>query len=204
MKTKLTFIFKILKFYKKKIFKILIYEIYFSIKYFKTGNYIKLQKSSKKTDTIPCPYYFLHKISQFINKKKITNVIDLGSGFGRAVNYLDDTTKAFVVGYEDDKNVCDISVKNKNSNVTIKNEDILNIDYNNIEIECFIINNPFQNKIDFETLIKKIEFNIVNLKKKIYFISINVDEDKMDIFNNYKLIKSTSAGQSKHIKFFSN
>ena len=43
-----------------------------------------------------------------------------------------------------------------------------------------------------------------NLKKKIYFITININENKMHIFNNYKLLKLISAGQSRCIKFFSN
>ena len=204
MKTKLMFFLTVFTLYKKKLFKILIYEIYFSIKYFKTGNFFRFQNVSKRTNTLPCPYYFIHKISQFVNKKKITNIIDLGSGFGRVTNYLNDTTKATIIGYEIDKEVCDIAIKNKKSNIIIENKDVLNVDYKNLNVECFIIVDLFHDEFDLKNLIKKIEHNIINLKKKIYFITININEKKMHIFKNYKLLKYTSAGQLRSIKFFSN
>ena len=204
MKRKIILFLTFINSYKKKIIKILIYEIYFSIKYFKTGNFIKFQNSNKKTDTIPCPYYFIHKISQFINKKKITSVIDLGSGFGRLTNCLGVTTDATIIGYEDDKEVFDVSLKNKNNNVTLENKDILNTDYNNLKVECFIITDPFQNETDLEYLIKKIELNRINTGKKYFLIIINVSKKKMHIFNNYKLLKFTTASQSRYVKFFSN
>ena len=76
-------------------------------------------------------------------------------------------TNARILGYEVDKEVFDISIKNKNNNVTIENKDILNIDYNNLKVECFIITDPFHDEADLEYLIKK-KFNnkydsIVNL-----------------------------------------
>ena len=107
MKSVFILFFKLLNVYKKKRLKILIYEIFFSLKYFKTGNLIKFRNNSIMTDTIPCPYYFIHKISQFINKKKITSVIDLGSGYGRITNFLNDSTDATIHGYEIDKEVFD-------------------------------------------------------------------------------------------------
>jgi len=204
MKRKLIFFLTLLNSYKKKLFKILIYEIYFSIKYFKTGNFIKFQNSDRRTDTIPCAYYFIHKISQFINKKKITSVADLGCGYGRVTNSLSVTTKATIFGYEVDKEVSDISIKNKNNNVTIENKDILHIDYNNLKVECFIITDPFHNEADLEYLIKKIGLSRIDFTKKYYLIIINVDEKKMHIFNNYKLLKSTFASQSRCVKFFCN
>ena len=204
MKRKLIFFLTLINSYKKKLFKILIYEIYFSTKYFKTGNFIKFQNSDRRTDTIPCPYYFIHKISQFINNKKITSVADLGSGYGRVTNSLSVTTNAKILGYEVDKEVSDISAKNKNNNVTIENKDILYIDYNNLKVECFIITDPFHDEADLEYLINKIGLSRINITEKYYLIIINVDEKKMHIFNNHKLLKSTFASQSRCIKFFSN
>ena len=204
MKRKIIFFLNSINSYKKKLFKILIYEIYFSIRFLKTGNFIKFQNNNKRTDTIPCTYYFIHKISQFINNQKITSVADLGSGYGRLTNCLSITTKATIIGYEIDKEICDISIKNKNSNATIENKDILNINYKNLNIECFIYSDIFRNEIDLENLIKKIEFSRANFTKKYYIIAINVDKKKMYVFNNYKLLKFTPASQSRHIKFFSN
>ena len=61
---------------------------------------------------MPCPYYFIHKISQFVNKKQIINIVDLGSGFGRITNYLAETTQANILGYEIDKEAFNFSIKN--------------------------------------------------------------------------------------------
>ena len=193
------------KLYKKKIFKITIYEIYFSIKYFKTANFIRLKNIDRNTVSMPCPYYFIHKISQFVNKKQIINIVDLGSGFGRITNYLAETTQANILGYEIDKEAFNFSIKNKNGNVTIKNVDILNCDYKSLQAECFIINDPFHlNDSGLESLIRKIQYDMVNLKKETYFIAVNIDNKKMQVFNNYKLLKFVSAGKSRYIKFFEN
>ena len=62
----------------------------------------------------------------------------------------------------------------------------------------------FHKKEDFEYLIKKIELGNIDYKKKCYFIIINVDEKKMHILNNYKLLKYISGSKSRYIKFFSN
>lgn len=203
-KMKLVLFFKIFKFYNKKLFKTLIYEIYFSIKYFKTGNYFRFQNIPGRTNTLPCSYYFIHKISQFVNKNEIKSTLDLGSGFGRITNFLDNTTKSKVSGYEIDKEVCDIAIKNKNKNVIIENKNVLKVNYENLEIECFIIVDLFDNEKDLENLVKKINSDTANHSKKNYFITINVAEEKMHIFKSYKLLKCTSAGKLKSIKFFSN
>ena len=78
-----------------------------------SGNYYKIQNDNLRTDTIPCPYFFIQKISQFINKKKIRSLIDLGCGFGRITNFLSDSTNAAIYGYEVDNKVFDIAIKNK-------------------------------------------------------------------------------------------
>ena len=143
-------------------------------------------------------------ISQFINKEKISSVIDLGSGYGRITNFLNDTTKATIFGYELDREVFDISKKNKKINVNIENKNILNVDYQNLKVECFILNDPLHRKTDLEYLIRKIGLSRINFPKKYYLIIINVDEKKMHIFNNHKLLKSTFASQSRCVKFFSN
>jgi len=203
MKNVFILFFKILNVYKKKLFKILVYEIYFLIKYFKTGNLIKFRNDNIMTETIPCPYYFIYKISQFINKEKITSVIDLGSGYGRITNFLSGTTKATILGYELDKEVFDISKKNKKNNINIENKNIINVNYKNLNVECFILNDPLRRKTDLEHLIKKIQISRMNSAKKYYLITINIEREKAYIFNNYKLLKLVFAGQSRFVNFFS-
>ena len=201
---KIKFLVSILKSYKKKIIKILCFEIYYSIKYFLSGNYYKIQNDNLRPDTIPCPYFFIHKISQFINKKKIRSLVDLGCGFGRITNFLSDATNATIYGYEIENKVFDIAIKNKKKNVSIKYQNILSVDYNSLYVECFILNDPLRREIDLENLIKKIELSKHNFNKKYYLITINIDEKKNHIFKKYKLQKTVSASPEKNVKFYSN
>ena len=199
---KLKFLYSSLYLYRKKLLKTILFEVYYSIKYFKSGNFFK------PPDVYPCPYYFIHKISQFINKRNISSVVDLGCGSGRLTNFLNDKTNTQIYGYEIDKEVFETASKNKKKNVTIKLGDILNIDYNNLHVECFILNDPFyqstkKNLAAHENLIKKIEQSRANLGHKYYLITINVNETRNYIFKKQKLIKVVSAGSMRKIKFYS-
>ena len=80
-------LYKSLVAYRHKIFKIISFEILYSIIYYKN------RKSFKPPHIHPCPYYFNHKISQFINKNKIEKVVELGCGFGRITSFLAKNTK---------------------------------------------------------------------------------------------------------------
>ena len=187
--------------YKKKIFKIIFFEIYYSLKYFTKG------KSFKAPHVHPCPYYFIYKVSQFINEKKINSAVDLGCGFGRLVNFLNDSTKAKISGYDIDKEVVKIAKKEKGNNIKVKSRNILDINYNNITAECFIINEPFyqstkENLVKHEMLIKKIEKSRIYLKKKYYLIAINVNEKRNYIYKKNKLIKVIYASHNRTIKFY--
>ena len=77
-----------LKSYYNIFFKVLYYEIFYSIHFKELLPKIKLQNSSKRTDTVPCIYYFLHEISKFLKKKDIKSIVDIGSGYGRVVNFI--------------------------------------------------------------------------------------------------------------------
>jgi len=202
MKKKFVFLLAFLNNYKKKLFKIIIYETYYSIKYFESGAYMRLQDNDSRTDTIPCSFYFLHKISKFINKKKIKNVADLGSGFGRVTNFLNDKTSAYISGYELDKEVFDISIKKKNKNVIIKNEDILDVNYNTLNIQCFILNDPLKKEKDLEKLLEKIGLSKINSEQNFYIIAINIQSNL--IAKKFKLIKSINAGSARFLKIYTN
>ena len=187
--------------YKKKFFKIIFFEVYYSLKYYTHG------KSFKPPHIHPCPYYFIHKVSQFINKKKINSAVDLGCGFGRLVNFLRNSTKANISGYEIDKEAVKIGKKEKGNNIKLKSSDILEINYKKIHDECFIINEPFyqstkENIAKHQRLIKKIEKSKVNFKKKYYLITINVNEKRNYIYKKKKLIKVVFAGHNRTIKFY--
>ena len=74
--------------YRNIFFKVLYFEIFYSIYFKELLPKIKIQNSSTRTDTVPCVYYFLHEISKFIKKNDIKSIIDIGSGYGRVVNFI--------------------------------------------------------------------------------------------------------------------
>jgi len=194
---KLFFIPKLFFKYKRKIFKVIVYEIYYSI--LKRRFYYKIQNHPERADSMPCPYYFIYKISKFIRNKAINSAVDLGSGNGRVVNFLSSKTKAKMYGYEIDKDMFNYSIKNLNINAKIENQDINLINYNNLDVDCYILNTPFLKDEMLKNLIERIFLSKKNRKKKYYIIIINVDVilkkiNLNNIFKDYKLIKFINAG----------
>ena len=150
--------------YRKNILLIIFFEIIYSIKYRVSGNNYKIQNHDSRTDSIPCPYFFIHEIAKFVNEKKISDLIDLGSGFGRITNFLNDNTNASISGFEASFEVFKISIKNKKENVVIKHQDILQADYNNFNFDCYILNDPLKKNNDLfvhhPDLLEKLEFPV--------------------------------------------
>ena len=149
--------------YRKIIFQVLFYEIFFSLKYREFKPRIKIQNNNFITDTIPCIYYFLFNISKFIKKNNIQSVVDLGSGFGRIINFINNENKIKSIGIEIDKDVYRQSIQLKSEKVKIYNNDILKIDLSKFKSECFILNDPLKK----EKNKKKLRNKIKKLKKKI-------------------------------------
>ena len=192
--------------FRKKIFKTIFYEILYRCTYSKSNHLYK------PPDNYPAPYYFIYKISKFINIKKISGIVDLGCGTGRLTNFLNYKTDAKIYGYEIDKETYQIANLNKNQDVTIVNENILNIDFESLDAECFIFNGPLyksEHRADFEVLINTIHNCMKKKQKKYYIIGINLDEDKRHkaedrnyMFDEKHLLKVVVAGPNKRIKFF--
>ena len=67
----------------------------------------------------------------------------------------------------------------------------------------FFINDQLEKKYDFNKLILKILEKSKKNVKKIYFILINVDKNKRETFNEYKLIDSFKTN-SKGYYIYSN
>ena len=84
-------IFKILKAYKGSITKILFFEFFYFLKGYK-GNNLKKINIPGFTDNIPCPYFFLNKIKEFIIKYNIKSLVDLGCGLGRVLYFVNEQT----------------------------------------------------------------------------------------------------------------
>tara|TARA_Y100000590_G_scaffold436791_1_gene557779 strand:+ start:2500 stop:3135 length:636 start_codon:yes stop_codon:yes gene_type:complete len=207
MLKKLFFIPRLLLKYKRKIFKVTIFEIYYSI--LKRRLYYKIQDHPERADSMPCPYYFIYKISKFIKKNSIDSAADLGSGNGRIVNFLSSKTKIKMYGYEIDKDMFNYSIKNLNINAKIENQDINLLNYTDLDVDCYILNTPFLKDEMLKNLIKKISLSKTNSEKKYYIIIINVDvilkKIKLsDIFENFKLIKFINAGPITSFRIYEN
>ena len=119
MKTKIKYFINFISGYNRIFLKVLLYEAYYSFKYNEFVPKIKKQKNNFATDTVPCIYYFLHEISNFIKNEKITSIVDLGSGFGRVVNFLSKNNKIKSYGIEFDKEVFKKSLIYKKKNVKL-------------------------------------------------------------------------------------
>ena len=202
---KIFFFIKTLSKYRKKIFKVSFYEIFFSIRMGR--NYYKIYNDALQADSLPCPYYFIYKISKFVKKNQINKVIDLGSGNGRVVNFLSTKTNGKVKGFEKDKEIYNYSIKNLNENAEIKLEDINLIDYSNLNANCYILNTPFWQELILKNLIDKIFSSNMSKAEKYYIIIINTDvilkKISLDrLFENFKLIKFINAGPIRSLRIY--
>ena len=188
--------------YKNVLFQALFYELIYSIKYLEFGSHLIINKDSKTaTDSIPSTYYFVKKISDFINNNNIKNAVDLGCGLGRITNFLDDNTSAKVSGYELNTKIYRKSLKRKNKKVQLFNKNILEINFVKKNFQCFIMVDPFIKSKDTINLQKKIISSQKNKKNEIYFITVNI-KNKL-INKKFLKIDVIKTGKEGIISFYS-
>ena len=204
---KLFFISGVLFKYKRKIFKVAFFEIYYSI--FFRRQFYKIYNHAERSDSMPCPYYFIYKISRFFKKNSINCAVDLGSGNGRIVNFLSLKTSAKMYGFENDQEMFNYSIKNLNKNAKIELKDINLINYDNLDADCYIINTPFWKDTMLKNLIDKIYLSRVSSKEKYYIIIINIDVilkkiQLNTIFTNFNLIKFINSGPTRTLRIYKN
>ena len=171
--------------------QILFFEIYYLLIGYKR-NSVKFLNNDRFTDNIPCPYFFLHKLKKFFLNTDIKSFVDLGCGDGRSIFFFNKQLKINFYGIEYDPFVYRNCKKlfDKYDNIQINHGDIMSFKFLEYNSDCFFIGDPLKKKYDFDKVIQKIlEKNMKN-EKKIYFIVVNVDESKCEIFNKYKLIDS--------------
>jgi len=194
----------IIKVYKFYIFKILFYEFFFTLLGYK-GNKIVIKNNKYRTDNIPTPYYFLHKISVFLKKKRIKSLIDLGCGSGRTIFFLNKKNKIkyYGVEYEYDNYLYCKSLFINNRNILIKKTDFLKMNYTKTNFDCFFLNDPLKKNKDFKNIVKKITFISNKKKKKIYFIFVNINKRKLLSIKNLFKIKAFSIN-SRGFYIFTN
>ena len=119
---KTNYFFNFIRSYHKIFLKVLFFEIVYSIRFKEFLPKIKVQNNSNRTDTVPCVYYFLHEMSKFLQKNSIQSVVDIGSGYGRVVNFISSINRIKSYGIEYDKEVFKVAnkIKKKNVNLTVE------------------------------------------------------------------------------------
>ena len=181
---------RIIKSYRFSLIKIIFFELLYLIKGFK-GNKFAFSKN-EMADNIPCPYYFLYKIKNFMASKNIKSLIDLGSGNGRAIYFFNNYFKIRYVGIEYSEKPYNFS-KNlfqKNENIFIKNENFRNLNFLKEDFDCFFLNEPLKNKEEFKFIVSNIIKKYNNLDKKYYIILINMTDEDLKTFSNLTLVDS--------------
>ena len=188
----------ILKNYRFYSFHVLIYELIFLIYHQKKFNKFEYLNSSFLSDSIPCPYFFLKKIDKFINEKKLNQMCDLGSGFGKILYYFGKFNKIKIDGIEYEKKIYLSSKFLEDNQIKIFNGDILKFNLKNKKYDLFFLNDPLKNQNDLLSLILRIK----KFYQNVYLVFINLDKKKKDILNeNLKIIKKFEISKNKNIFF---
>lgn len=190
----------IFKNYQLYIFQVLFYETIFFLIYKKRYNKFKYLNSDYFSDSIPCPYFFLKKIEDFIDKKNIDHLCDLGSGFGKILFYFGKVCKKKVDGVELDFEIYDSSLSLIEKNIRIFNEDILEFDLSKNRYGAFILNDPLKKEDDLLKLVLRIKREY----KKVHLIFINLSLLKQNlILKELSIDFEFKASKNKNIFFCS-
>ena len=195
---KIKYFFNFIYLYRRIFFQVILFEIFYSIKFHKIISNIKIQDNKFRTDIVPCIYFFLHKISNFINKHKIKSIVDVGSGFGRVVNFVSIKNNIVSYGIEYDKEVAEKSLKLKNKKVKLYCGDIFNFNLKKFQSNCFILVDPFKKIKDRNKFLNKVKKEVK--KKPKYIITVNVSQYKFP--KGLKLIYSIIGSEDRYLKIY--
>lgn len=195
---KTNYFLNFVKSYRNIFLKVLFFEIYYSIRFGSLVPKMKIQNDSNRTDTVPCIYYFLYKISKFLKQKEIKSIVDIGSGYGRVVNFVSYKNNIKSYGIEYDKQVHEVALKIKNRKTSLYCSDVFNFNLRKFNSRCFILVDPFKKNEDRNKILNKIKKLYPNKKK--YIIAVN---NYKGGFPEYlKLIKSIIASKTRSLKIF--
>lgn len=187
---------EILKSYHFYFIPVMLYEVYFNIKFSTKFNKFNYLKNNFSTDPIPCSYFFISYINKFFNQNKINSICDLGSGYGKLVFYFGKILKKKIDGVELNIKIFKDTMFLQDQNIQIYNEDILTFDISKKNYEALIINDPLQRQKDFITLLAKLK----NLDKKIFIIFININKIKqIEVLKTMSLIKRLDISNTRGV-----
>ncbi len=192
------YLIEIIKNYHFYSFLVLVYEIFFNIRYGIRFNKFSYYKNDSSTDPVPCCYYFIRKINIFFKKNKINKICDLGSGYGKMIFYFGKIKKLKIDGVELNKEIFDSTYFLCDENIDIYNDDILKFELSKTNYQAFIINDPLKKDEDFNLLLSKLE----KLNKKIFIAFININEMKQkEVKKKMNLVENFRISSSRGILF---
>jgi SAM-dependent methyltransferase len=177
---------------------VLFFEIIYSIRFKEFLPKIKIQNNLTRTDTVPSIYFFLYEISKFIKNNNIKSIVDVGSGYGRVVNFISSINKIKSYGIEFDAEVHRSALKIKRKNVKLYNGDIFKFDIKKFNSKCFILVDPFQKIKDRNKFLSKVKK--IFPKNKKYIIAINNYKGKFP--KDFKLIYSLIGSKTRSLKIY--
>lgn len=188
----------IIKNYQFYSFQVLLNETIFITLFNKKYNKFEYLNSDFLSDSIPCPYLFLKKINNFIKRKNIDQICDLGSGFGKILYFFGKIKKINIDGVELEKKIYDLSLNLQCDKINIYNQDILTFDLKTKNYKLFIFNDPLKNSSDLLKLILRIKKNY----KSVYLIFINLDFNKQKLIKKNLIINDQFVASSNKNIFF--
>ena len=195
---KTNYFFNFIRSYRNIFFKVLFFEIFYSIRFGSIIPKMKIQNNDNRTDTIPCVYYFIHEISKFIKKKEIKSLLDVGSGYGRIVKSINKINNIKTIGIEFDKEIHQKIISQSTNDINFYNGDVFKFNLKKINPECFVLVDPFKKDNDKIKFLNKLTKEFKNKNK--YLILINFNNLKFE--NNLKLVKSIIGSKSRSFKIF--
>lgn len=195
---KTNYFFNFIRSYHKIFLKVVFFEIIYSIRFREFLPKIKVQNNSKRTDTVPCIYYFLHEISKFLRKNSIKSIVDIGSGYGRVVNFISSVNKIKSYGIEYDNEVFKFAKKSKKKNVNLYCGDVFNYDLKKFKSKCYILVDPFRKIQDRNKFLSKVKKTYP--KEKKYVIAVNNYKGKFP--REFRIIFSIIASKTRTLKIF--
>ncbi len=184
--------------YKKIFFKVIFYEIFYSLKFREFIPNMKIQNNKIRTDTVPCVYFFLKEISNFIKKNKINSIVDIGSGFGRVVRFINKINKIKTFGIEYDVEVFKESLRFKKKNIKLYCGDIFKFDLKKFSSNCFILVGPFKRNQDYKKFFKKLEK--IKTKKDKFVVTVNLNKNQIPY--KWKLIHIIIGSKKRSLKIY--
>ena len=169
--------------------------------FFETSFKFKKINDTNTFDHLPTPLFILKEIEIFLIHQKLKNsiIIDVGSGSGRFICYLQKRNFLKIIGIENDKTLFQCAIKNvkKNSlnkkNVKLISKSIFDFKFPK-KTKVIYIFNPF-NKSNTIKFITKISQSLKNKLFIIYVTPIFLNEFKKKGFNIiYKRIIKKNRG----------